>query len=652
MLVPVASRRGKKKPQSIIVDKFSGVVTAYQETRIEKAQAKEAVNKMLTDNGSWKERWGTKIYTIDMGATIDGWTEYIKTDGTRELIVVAGGKLYKVDEAALTKTEVNAAITYTAGKKVYFLQIANILYIGNGSNYLTRYDGSTTLRYSGLSTPTALTNTLSGIGAGTNNLYYRVSAANAIGETLATAELTVSVNKLRDLWVSGDSVNLTWTASAGAVKYIIYVDDVSGYGKKLGESNTNAFKDDGSFVPNPYVQPAINDTTVGPKLAQMCLAGNRIWGIEGEEGDNPWTVYWTGAGVYLGNFAPAFGGGWVRLEYGGRSRLAAIKNYQNSPKILGNTPDGKGDIWKVDLQTQEIDGTAFTVPVPEKIIGGVGTDAPRTVSEVENDVLYLNPSRVTVLGNEPGVLATLRVNEISRFIRTTILNINQQSRSKSCAYYYQQKWFLSIPTGVGDPDEIWVFDRERTTFYGPWTIGVTQFGEFTDNTASKVTHFLGSIGSKLVEFSEDFEGDDGVAFEQRYTSGLLPVSTDMKTFGKMKEGSFRLERAKGSVTVSIYGTNRKDESKTLFTKTYELAQASGTSGIGHDLIGDFLIGLTNGELTIAQGDTIIKNFKIKGTLRDIQIGLRSTDLSDRWTLTKWQIDLRAVRKSAPSQWRR
>jgi len=652
MITPVTARRGKKKPQSITVDKFNGVVTAYQETRIEKDKAKEAINKMLTDNGSWKERWGTRQYGPTMAASIDGWTEYIKTDGSRELIVIAGGKCYRVDVSTGDITEINASITFTVGKQCFFLQISNILYIGNGSNYLTRYDGTTTSRYSGLATPTSLSNTLSGLGAGSNNYYYRVSAANEIGETLATAELTVAVNKLRDLWTSGDSINLTWTASAGAKKYIVYIDDVSGYGKKVGETNTNAFKDDGTFVPNPYVQPAINDTTTGPKLAQMCLAQNRIWGVEGKDGDNPWTVYWTGAGVYLGNFAPAFGGGWVRLEYGGRSRLSAIAPYQNSPKIMGTTPNGKGDIWKIDLQTQEIDGTAFTVPVPEKIIGGVGTDAPLTVAEVENDVLYLNPSRVTVLGNEPGVLATLRVNEISRLIRTTILNINQQSRDKACAYYYQQKWFLSVPMAVGDPNQIWVFDRERTQFYGPWTVGVKQFGEFTDNTASRKTHFLGSIGNRLVEFSEDFEGDEGEAFEQRYTSGLLPVSGDIKTFGKMREGSFRIERAKGAITVSIFGTDRKDESKTLFSKTYQLSQATGTTGIGNDLVGEFLIGESNGILTIATGDTIIKNFKIKGVLRDIQISIRSGGLSDRWTLVKWQIDLRPVRKSAPSQWRR
>lgn len=651
MIPPLVPRRGKKKPMSIIVDKFEGVVTAYSESRIKKNQAKEAVNKMLSDNGVWKQRWGTRQYGPDMVDDIDGSAEYVKTDGTNELIVIAGGKLYRVDPVANTKTEVNASITFTVGKQCFFLQIANILYIGNGSNFLTRYDGSTTSRYSGLSTPTGLTNTLSGVSAGSYNYYYRVSAANEIGETLATSELTVSINKQRDLWTTGtDSVNLTWGAVVGAKKYIVYIDDVSGYGKKLAESNTNAFKDDGSFVANPYIQPAINDTTVGPKLGMMCLSQNRIWGV-GDE-DNPWSVYWSGAGVYLGNFAPAFGGGWVRLEYGGRSRYSAIGDFQNQPKVIGKTPDGKGDVWTVDLQTQEIDGTAFVIPVPNKIIGAAGTDSPRTLTPVENDALYLNPARVVVLGNEPGVLQTLRVNEISRLIRTTIENINMSYRYKAAAYYYKQKWFLSIPTTAADPDEIWVFDREKTQFYGPWTIGVTQFLEYTDNTTARATHFLGSTGSKLVEFSEDFDGDDGEPFEQRYTSGLLPVSDDIKTFGKMKEGSFKLENAKGSVTVSIFGTDRKDRFGTIFTKTFTLPESVGTTGIGHDLVGEFLIGETEGTLTLAVGGTVIKNFKIKGTMRDAQISVRSTGLSDHWTLTKWQMDLRPVRKSAPSQWRR
>ena len=43
-----------------------------------------------------------------------------------------------------------------------------------------------------------------------------------------------------------------------------------------------------------------------------------------------------------------------------------------------------------------------------------------------------------------------------------------------------------------------------------WSIGVSQFGEYTDS--SRVTHFLGINGTKLVEFSENYQGDQGSAF--------------------------------------------------------------------------------------------------------------------------------------------
>lgn len=638
----------KKKPDPLILDKFQGVNQAYSETRIGKEFAKEARNLMLVEDGIWFTRWGTKQYGPDMGANIDGYIEYTKSNGTRELIVGAGGTIYRVDPDASTKTAITGA-TYTSGKRLYFLQISNQLYIGTGFDALMRYDGSTIVTYTGLSTPTGLAIVRgAGLSAGSLTYYYRVSAVNAVGETLACSEVTVTVNKDRDQWTGAtEYVDLNWTDVSGAVRYIVYYDDAAGYGQKLVEVNASEYRDDGTAVPNPYIQPPISDTTTGPKLGPMALAGNRIVGIEDPEGDNPWTFYFSGQGGSLGNFSPAFGGGWVRLEYGGRARCVTVINYQGKAFVLTKTADGKGAVWQVDMTTQTIDSTAFIVPTPLKVIGAIGTDAARSVFEVENDLVFMNRSRVGVFGNEPGVLGVLRANEISRFIRDVIASIYDGRIAQVCGYYFDYKVFFSIPTGDAANNEIWVLDRERTGWYGPWTIGVSQFGEFTDT--SNITRLVGAVGTKLVDFSENYLGDSNVAFTQRYTSPRMQVSRDFTKFAKVKKTWVRLRGARGNIRYQVLGTGKKTAFSQLLSTA--ISPGTGTSGIGNDIIGEFIIGTTSGTPSTFQDEALIKERKMNKLIRDIQFSIESDTLDSVWGLTGLQAEIKPVKTSSPPTWR-
>ena len=57
--------------------------------------AVQSNNLMMGQDAIWETRWGTSYYGTDFGANPDGACEYVKPDGSTELITIAGGKAWK-----------------------------------------------------------------------------------------------------------------------------------------------------------------------------------------------------------------------------------------------------------------------------------------------------------------------------------------------------------------------------------------------------------------------------------------------------------------------------------------------------------------------------------------------------------------------------
>lgn len=111
---------------NIQLDDFKkGVNKLLRDTRLKKEETAEAKNLMLVQDGLWTKRWGTANYGGDYGGdSIDGFAEYRKTDGTRELIVVSDGKVWKKDGSG--KTEITGA-TFTEGTTCFLLSINGLI---------------------------------------------------------------------------------------------------------------------------------------------------------------------------------------------------------------------------------------------------------------------------------------------------------------------------------------------------------------------------------------------------------------------------------------------------------------------------------------------------------------------------------------------
>lgn len=637
-----------RKSAELLVDEFNGGVNSlFSESRLKKNEAKEATNLMLVEDGVWTKRWGTEQYGgVSWSANILGFSEYKKTDGDRELIVVGDGNAYRVDPSAGTKTAITGA-SFASGYPVSFLQAKNELYITNGINAVARYDGSNLVTYSSLATPGTVSLSRTSLASGAYTAFYRVTAVNGIGETSPSAEASIAVDRIRDDWPSYGSVSLDWSDVSNALKYVVYYADTTGNEVKLTETTISQYTDDGSAVPNPYIEPPVDNTTNGPKLTSICVSGNRIFGCG--DPDNPQRVYFTGAGQQLGNFSPAFGGGWVDLEKGGRASAVAVRDYQGVCHVFCKTDDGKGSIWKVSLEAQTVADTSFIVPIPTKLIASTGTPAERSVVYVENDIFYFNNKGITVLGNEPGVLGVLRTNELSAKIRPYIQDLVEDSLDKISAYYYDAKVFFAVPTATGQPNRIIYFDRERGSWVKDWTVGVSQFGEFTD--ANGETHFLGASGNKLVEFSKNYRTDQGTAFSWRYTSPRFPVSKNWSDFAYIDKSKIRIREAEGNINFSITGTDRADAFSQLVSKTITASPGFSTTGMGWDKVGSFKVGTTNGTPTVSTSQELIKYFTVRKNVRDFQWTVEGTSAADKATIIGLSVEGTLTESKSDLDWK-
>ena len=620
-----------KKNVSIEIKDFKGGTNLLlDEARLSINEAKTSLNLIQVQDGLWKTRWGSAYYGADLGATCDGAKEFVKSDGTTELVAIAGGKAYKSSNAGAW-SEITGA-TFTAGTQCYFMQIAGFLYIANGTDNLARYNGTSLTTYTQLAAPASLTASLvaSGLASGSYTFYGEVTALNEVGETVGSTEFSINASKSRDTWVAATDkgIHWSWAAVASATSYQFYVSDTSGREKLLAGTPNTFYVDDGSISINEYVEPPLTNTTSGPKFKAMAVSGNRIWATN--DPNNKYMVYWSGTGTDMGKFSDFYGGGWVNLEKGGREMPTSVVHYQSgqgegTATVLCRTPEGQGSIWQIAIESLTVGDVQFSVPNAGKIIGSFGTDSVLGVVATNNDILFPNKRGVYSLGPEKNYYGILRTNELTTKIRPYWRSLIGSLMDDVCGYFYDAKVFFSVPTSSGGNNRTIIYDLERTNWTVDWSIGARQFLEYTDTTG--VTHFLyvPLTGNKLIELSENITGDLGVAFNTTYVSGRLPLSKLWKDFMRVKKVFIKLGNPRGTVNFTVAGTQKSSPFSSLGTAS--ITAETANSGLGWDLMGDTLMGDTEGTPETFSDSSDPHYLKIRKKMRDIQLTV-STDSYD------------------------
>ena len=654
MKLTIPTNSVKKKPL-IIVDKFDkGTATLIDEARILTTMAKETVNLIQTQDGLWSQRWGREYYGVEIAGelVLDGAEEYVVDADNRELIVVGGttGKIYRSQNDGATWVELTGA-TMTPGYPVHFTQINSIMLLANGIDNLIQYNGTDLAQFTELAAPTNVQISRTTLTAGSYTMYYQITALNDIGETVASTEASITVNKVRDQWAAGEKLTITWNAVAGANRYQIYWSDETGHEAYIDSVTTNSYIDDASMQQNPYVIVPNDNTTTAPKFRQMELSANRIWAT----GDlsNPYRVHFTGVGQDILKFSSWYGGGWVDLDKGGREMPIAVKHYKSGkgdPVITTfcKNPEGEGTIWQIALESVDVGGTSFTVPVPMKIVGSVGTIAPLGVVKMGNDLIFPNKQGVFTLSNAPSLMNVLATNEKSQLIRPSYRGLNQNLIQNVCGIYHDAKVFFSGAVGTS-ADTTFIFDAERKNWNWSWNFGAKQWLKTTDENGKTHLLYIPPSGGRLIEVSENFNTDFGGPIRTSYISGLIPFNKDDTTFAKVKEVIVTIGRLKGTLLVEVLGIEAKRGFSTVGTK--RVTDASSALMFTESVFGQYRFSNRLGApKTFAQAN-VKKRIRVGKKLNKIQIHISSDAVGTEFTILNFQVTGAMIPTALPSEWK-
>lgn len=659
----------KRKKQDIIeITEFQGGNSSLvQEARMNPKFAVQSTNLMQVQDGLWSTRWGTGYYGAEHASTIDGASEFVKADGTTELVTISNGKAWKSTDGG-NLTEITGA-TFTAGLQCYFMQIAGFLYIANGTDALARYNGTVLTSYTQIDAPANLTASLvaSGLTSGVYTYYAQVTALNDVGETTGSTEASITVNKIRDSWVAGtDKITWSWDAVANATRYQIYITDQSGYENLLGDSDVTNFTDDGTADINTYIEVPDDNTTGAPKFISMAVSGNRIWATNNS--NDMYKVYFSGTGNFIGTFSDFYGGGWINLEKGGREIPVAVKHYQSGTgsgvaTVLAKTPDGRGAVWQITISSATVGDTSFSVPSATKVVGSFGTESVMGVVNTPNNLAFPNRKGWFDLGAEKNYYGVLRTNEKSQNIRPYWRSLSGAGMDTVCAYYYDAKVFISVPTSSAGNDRIIVWDDERSNWSVDWSFGAKQFLEYTDSSGNTKFLFIPTSGTKLIEISENILNDLGTAFQQTYLSPLMPVSKIKTDIFNLKEAIVELGSPRGVVDFQVLGIGKSNRFETLATAT--ITDFGSNTGIGTELFGEAFFSETQVSSSGGAGSwalylldapstytqaTVKKAIRKRAKLYNIQFKVSSTTADTSFTLLSLQAKGTVVSRRLPSSW--
>lgn len=573
------------KIETQIVTGFLGGLNTFQDdTQIKDSELTEAKNVILSVDGV-QVRPGTLNYGSTNGTSLLGGFPFYKSDGTKQFLRYAKGASNKLQKyVGTTPTDIGTA-TFNATTRMNFVQARDKVFIFNGVDALSYYDGSTITVYTALTTPVGLAITPTGT-AGTTTYSYRISAFNTVGETLACTNVATTTGNAT---LDTTNYNKTdWTATSGATGYNIFGRKNTGLGETyMATVYTNTYNDKGADLPSLSILPPEGNTTQGIKCSISVFAISRIFAA----GDTtyPSRLYFGGTGEQIGNFSgSSIGGGGVDV-------------FKNDGAIIRDILPFQGGviIWK-DNAIYKFSFASDGSQMLEEITRSFGGIAFRSAKHVENDVIFAakKDGRLAFysLGNQAQYAATvLRTNELSIKIAERLSNVNLAGLQNSAAFYFNNIYGCAIPTeGSTVNDRIWCLD----TRFGAWVywegIHANFFTEYTDTNGIQKLYAGSDDTGYMIEMFTDTRLDNTSGIDVHWAT----KSFNQKIFHKKKEFyspvfQFKDVTKAGALEGSIYLDGA------ILSASFSVnQQTQGGAGFGVYLPGFHLFGYAPGSAAV------------------------------------------------------
>lgn len=667
------------KDATIVINDFKGgTMTLPDESRLAQNAMSLSTNMMLDEDGVWRPRPGTQKYgqNVPGTGTIDGMstaTTYSSGVSTNYLFAMRGTAststlYYSTDAGAWTAISGGnwAASPPTKWRLTDMKQLRNRLYVANGVDHLSYVDLITKVPtfYTPLTAPTISGITRTTLTTGSYNYYAQVSAVSTIGETIASTEFTITVNKPRGNWTTAanESLTISWAAITGAKRYNVYYSDQSSNEVFLDSVTGTSYVDNGQTQPNLYIPAPAFDGTAGPRVGKLEISANRLWATL--DSDNLQRVWWSAAGANVGSFDPYSGGGYIDLNLGSEERPVDVKQFRDGKGnqqviVITSSPRGGGQIWFITLSATNI-GTVNVIIPTALSQGSIGSSSPFGSVSAVNNIFYPSIKGFQSIGSSQAIFNVIVTSEVSANIRKNVQSITATSAPYMSGIYYYGKIYWTVPYASQWNNQVWVQDLERQCWNIAWNIGIKQFCEYTDSAGN--THLLaiplaGSSGTlsenNLIEFSSNYNGDSNVPFPTELQSGLIHFNKDHFTWAWVRKIYFEIGRPKGSINLSISGTKPNKGILPLKTKTVgDATLANSSAGIGNDIIGQTLIGQSSVAPKAFGQSSIKKVILVNSMLNNIRFDIATNGLSADYKLLEVTIDADLLPAADPSNWRK
>ncbi len=585
-----------KDPQTLVAKSetwIRGINELVSSTQIKPNELSEAIDIQLIEDGKIEcPRDGQSYYGATQDSRVRGVFSYTKSDGTNQLLRSSSTALYKYTDAT-TWTSISG-YTYTTNLNTNGVMANDRLYLVNGTDPLTYYDGSVIQSFTSRSAPTISSVVRTGGSAGTHTYSYKVKAVTDVGSTAPSAAVSATAD-----WTEPTTSNymtITWGAVTGATGYEIYGrrDNFWYFMASVEGNGTVTYVDNGADTPNEAFEVVDTNTTAGPTGKYITVYKDSLF-IAGDS-NYPSRLYYSGGGDQINNFSIDGGGGLIDVASNNGQVITGLVVFKDNLIIF------KSD------SIYQFSFTSSGLPQLTQVSGSLGAIAPRSIITVENDVFFLSRRGIFSIGNEQGfAFDVLRTNELSARVRPTIQTIDPSYIQNAAAIYVTSSDFnlyiLSYtPAGSTTNKSALIYDRERLGWYKWTNIAANCWVKYVDPTGE--THYLyGDDASGYIK--EIFSGSDdfGTAIHGYFKLNSESFKTGIDHYKTLKDVDIVLRRPFGSISLSII----QDGIETVYSTP--IGTVNPSINFAHYTFTDFLLGESYGTGVSSADELLLRSIK-------------------------------------------
>ncbi len=237
------------------------------------------------------------------------------------------------------------------------------------------------------------------------------------------------------------------------------------------------------------------------------------------------------------------------------------------------------------------DSFSLSSPLKKPFKVSSGCLAHKTSTSVYNDTYYLSSDGVQRFGADAQFIGqNLRVNSLSWKINPSITgnSLNASCLDRSCAAYYNKKYYLAVPNGSDSYNSrVYVYNYD----YDAWTMrsGIfpSNFAVMPNSSNQDELYYASQLSPDLYKFTQATFDYNGAGYNRKYTTKLFTMGDPMRSkFWKYID----LRGSMFTNTVFYVAVTVDGQTKTFEVNSDNLERSFSGGYYGDDYLGDVYFG--------------------------------------------------------------